>query len=113
MLEQAGEHWGGGASESDVTREYRTQQQLQAIESGMDPWLARDGINDRLLKMARAAGTSREPARVNIQSIQPPTHSTGGFQPKASDVISSELQQTELAKRTFRCAHAVLLLTHL
>ena len=52
--------------ESDVNREYKTQQQMIAIANGDDMWASRDNPNDRLLRMARTVAKEREQPRINL-----------------------------------------------
>jgi pre-mRNA-splicing factor RBM22/SLT11 len=59
------------APESDANREYHQQQSLVALSSGVGPWQTGETPNDKLLRIARASATNREPARVQIPLKRP------------------------------------------
>lgn len=55
--------------QSDVNREYQTQQQLALINAGLSPYAPGDDPNERLLRLARSVKAERQPANKKLQNL--------------------------------------------
>lgn len=57
------------ADQSEVNREYQTQQQLALINAGLSPYAPGDDPNERLLRLARSVKAERQPANKKLQNL--------------------------------------------